>query len=81
MTPSNRRKWMALGIVIASPVVFLLFQLLRPYSFPVPTPNGYEDFIKAASSIEGDLFGASQEDLRTFIAQNSAALALVEAGL
>jgi hypothetical protein len=51
---------------------------------PLPQPNGYDDFLRAASNITGEVVDdatATTNDLRLFLAQNTDALAQIKTGL
>ncbi len=51
---------------------------------PLPTPNGYDDFVKAGQTVSGnasDYRSMNEEQLRQFVAGNAQALKLVRAGL
>lgn len=55
-----------------------------PPSRPLPNPNGYEDFLKAADTLSGDVSGSSAMDhgpLRQLISSNAQPLQLLRFGL
>ncbi|MBI4663098.1 MAG: hypothetical protein HY735_30185 [Verrucomicrobia bacterium] len=87
-TPKLRRAvgaMAALGVII---VAFLIFQSVptspTPLFRPLPTPNGYDDFLKAGQLLAGpqnELSNTNAETLRPLVEQNRTALGLVRAGL
>ncbi len=49
-----------------------------------PNPNGYDDFLKAAALLVGDIYGASaldRDDLRALVSSNTEPLRLLRLGL
>ena len=51
---------------------------------PMPSPNGYDDFVKAGQTLAGNTSGydeMSDEKLRQLVTQNVEALRLVRTGL
>lgn len=81
MKIGRRAKW---GGLIVLPFLCLILFLLRgrePASFPLPSPNGYDDFLKASALLRGDWEHTNQDALRLCAAQNAQSFALVEAGL
>src|SRR5258708_1657357 len=56
----------------------------RPPDQPLPIPNGYDDFVKAAGMLAGsfsDYRNMNEVDLRAILAKNSEALKLARTGL
>ncbi len=77
-----------LGLVSAA---MLLSSPRTPSTYPVPSPNGYADFVEAGRLVERvpwapvfrsmDVEQASAEELRRYISQCGEAMGLVHAGL
>lgn len=67
--------------MVAGLVVFSTRQ--PPPSTPLPSPNGYDDFMKAHTLLTAntDFHGLSHDQLRVVVTQNAEALRLVRAGL
>src|SRR5258708_7428372 len=81
-----RRTFFALGIaMVAALLAFLALRPATPFPpVPLPTPNGYDDFLKAgrvASATTMDYRSMSQQELREFVIQNTEALKVLRAGL
>ena len=49
MNSRKRLKWIGAVVLVALAVLFIAYFPGRPPSFPVPTPNGYDDFVRAAA--------------------------------
>jgi len=65
----------ALGLVVFRPA---------PPPPPLPNPNGYDDFLAADKLVVGDalnLYDLKDEELKTIVEQNRAALQAVRQGL
>jgi hypothetical protein len=81
----NPFRYALLGVlVIGFVIVCVLVIPSRPPSPPLPTPNGYDDFLKAAEIAvpEGRAFGQLDDDeLRNVVNQNHSTLDLVHRGL
>ena len=64
-------------------VVFLFVGRTSPPS-PLPNPNGYDDFLKAAALLTGNVGNAStldHEGLRALVSTNAESLRLLRLGL
>lgn len=77
---------LALAVVVVLANVWLFaFTLGRPpASPPLPNPNGYDDFVKAAGLVTGDVTNADDLDpdaLRALVATNAESLRLLRLGL
>jgi hypothetical protein len=90
MSRSFFSKLWPLAFVFAAVVGVLVFELVKPSpppAFPpLPSPNGYDDFVKANKLLVGrplDMIGTntSTESLRVFVESNRQALDLVRVGL
>lgn len=70
-----------LGLLLLAVVLF--FALGPKPAKPLPNPNGYDDLLKAAQSVEKSPVAdpASQEELTAWVSSNSAALQLLRVGL
>ena len=84
----NKRLWLgliAVGAVFAASLAYFAWPRPIPGPPPLPSPNGYDDFLKAADSIVGnanfDASKASGEELREFVEGNRGARELVRVGL
>ncbi|HXR46346.1 MAG TPA: hypothetical protein VN784_02810 [Candidatus Limnocylindrales bacterium] len=89
MTVRTRNRLIALSIV-AAPFIFLLCLLLfwdaepLPPVPPLPSPNGYNDLVKAGQMITGDVWNydeMGQSELRATAQSNSNAIQLARTGL
>lgn len=73
-----------LAFVVVLATCLLFFQP-RPQAIPpLPTPNGYDDFVKARTLLatnNGDFYQMDADELRELAVQNAEALRLVRAGL
>ncbi len=70
--------------VLAMLAVLVLFVGRAPLPPPLPNPNGYDDFMKAAELLTGDVGNASALDhdgLRALVSTNSESLRLLRLGL
>ena len=79
------RLLLALVVVFVLATLTVLFLLVggTPPT-PLPNPNGYDDFLKAATALTGDVGNASALDhdsLRALLATNSESLRLLRLGL
>ena len=79
-----------LAFVSTAVVGVLVFELVKPSRLPafppLPSPNGYDDFVKANKLLVGRPFdmirtNTSTESLRVFVESNRQALDLVRVGL
>jgi len=79
-------------LLLALTVIFVLAMLTVLFLFvgrtappsPLPNPNGYDDFLKAAALLTGDVGNASTLDhdgLRALVSTNSESLRLLRLGL
>ncbi len=81
------RKWLITLIVVVVLTIFgwLIFNSRQlPASPPLPSPNGYDDFVKAGQLLADktpDYRELSDENLRKLVTQNAQALNLVRTGL
>ncbi len=74
---------LALGTVFLVALGLVVFRPTQPPS-PLPNPNGYDDFLAADKLVVGDalnLYDVKDEELRTVVGQNRAALQAVRQGL
>ena len=79
-----RRILVALLLVLIAVGAFLLWPARTPTSEPVPSPNGYDDFVKAAALLAPATFelrDLADGELRDVVTQNRAALKLLRSGL
>src|SRR6267143_1844967 len=75
---------LALGTVFLIALGLVVFRPAPPPSPPLPNPNGYDDFLAAEKLMVGDtssLYEVKDEELRTVVGQNRAALQTVRQGL
>lgn len=82
----SRKRWilLLLLLVVAGLAALLLWPSPRPVApAALPSPNGYDDLLKAAAARQGavDASAASTEELRGFVEDNREALRLVRVGL
>lgn len=81
------RKWLLSMLVVVAfgLMAWVMFLAGRPAPLPpLPNPNGYDNFVKAAEMLSAtleDYREASAEKLRTYVATNSAVLAQLRIGL
>jgi hypothetical protein len=72
-------------VVVLANVWLIAFTLGRPPATPpLPNPNGYDDLVKAAGLVTGDVFNADaldHEELRALVATNTESLRLLRLGL
>jgi hypothetical protein len=79
-----RRIIVGIALAVVAAGVFLLWPSRTPVAESVPSPNGYDDLLKAAELISRDTFGLrdrSDAELRKTVEQNRAALELVRSAL
>jgi hypothetical protein len=86
MPRKTRTTWaVALVALVIGALAWVIFALTRPAVVPsLPNPNGYDDFVKAAASISGNIDNLKDLDhdgLRSMISSNAEALRLVRRGL
>jgi hypothetical protein len=85
MTRKTRTLLLALVAVILLAMLAVLFLCLgRTPQPPLPNPNGYDDFLKAAAPLTGDAVSASMlshEALRALVSTNAESLRLLRLGL
>src|SRR5882762_10319133 len=86
MFPKLRKPLLALVVLIV--IVGFAVLVLRPGGTParapLPNPNGYDDFIKAAALLTGDVGNSpslDQEALRKLVSANAEALRVLRLGL
>jgi hypothetical protein len=77
---------LAFALVLVLANVWLIAFTLGgpPPSPPLPNPNGYDDFVKAAGLLTGDISNAyalSHDELRALVAANTESLQLLHLGL
>jgi hypothetical protein len=81
------RRALLLGLAALAALLLTLALLParhQPPSPPLPNPNGYDDFLKAATLLTGDILNApslGHDDLQALLATNAQALALARLGL
>ena len=71
-------------LTLATLVAVIIVKPQPHFEEPLPSPNGYDDFLKAGSLISGDApywQDVSIEELRPIVATNQSILELVRAGL
>ena len=72
-------------VVVLANVWLIAFTLGRPTARPpLPSPNGYDDFLKAAALLTGDVYqltNLNHDGLRALVAANAETLRLLELGL
>jgi hypothetical protein len=83
---SRRRKcWFIVAAAAAVVVVALLILWpVRPSQVALPSPNGYDDIVKAGAMLvvlQGDYRQLAEPELRQLVASNAPALELVRTGL
>src|SRR5882672_9833670 len=79
----RRRVWMPCAFVTALVLIYALWPepKIDPAP-PLPSPNGYDDFIKAGQLlISADYSRMSREELRSVVGTNQEPLRLVRLGL
>jgi hypothetical protein len=87
VVPQKLRKLLVALMIVAalSVVVLLAVTTARPPPRPpLPSPNGYDDFVTAGGAVTGDLDNSSTLDhdaLRDLIATNTESLRLLRLGL
>src|ERR1035441_6890938 len=86
MLRNPRIMLLALVVVVGRANVWLIaFTLGRPPARPpLPNPNGYDDFLKAATLLTGDVYELStlnHDGLRALVATNAETLRLLKLGL
>ena len=73
------------GVLVLGLMTLLIINTGSPTPAPVPNPNGYDDFVRAATLVTGDVYGEHSEpglvSLRALVATNSESLRLVRLGL
>jgi hypothetical protein len=81
----KRTKFVIALLLLGPPAIFLYlkFQEVTLYT-PLPNPNGYDQFVKAAEMLKGDASAfkeMNEQELVDLIAPNAEALALVDSAL
>ncbi len=82
-----KHRWVRAGGVFLAALVLVYWLWPNPPAAPatpLPSPNGYDDFVKAGSllfSISEDYRQMSKEDLRSYVTTNQEPLRLVRLGL
>src|SRR6266852_1307497 len=82
-TRSVRIYGLVLGGVFLVALGLVVFRPAQP-SPPLPNPNGYDDFLTAEKLIVGDtsnLYDIKNQELKSVVEQNRAALQTVRGGL
>src|SRR5262245_21166679 len=81
----RRRRWLIVAAAASVVVVALLvFWPVRPSPVVLPSPNGYDDIVKAGAMqvvLQGDYRQLTEPELRQLVASNAPALALLRTGL
>jgi hypothetical protein len=87
MTRAVIRSLIALGILAVGLFVITVVLILRqpaPTAPVLPSPNGYDDFVKAGQMLSGDVSGyrdLTEAQLRSLVMTNAGALNLMRTGL
>lgn len=86
MAPKTRTLLLALVaiFVLVTLAVFILFVDRPPPLRPTPNPNGYDDFLRAATllrDVGGNVPALDHDDLRAWVSTNSEALRVLHLGL
>ena len=79
-----RRIILGLALVLVAAGVLLLWPSRTPVAESVPSPNGYDDFLKAAGFLSPTTFefrDLAEGELRDMVTQNRAALKLLRSAL
>jgi len=85
--PQKFRTLLLASVVIAvlAVVAMFVFSTARPPVYPpLPNPNGYDDFLRAAAQIKGDAATSSTLDhdsRRQLISSNAEPLRMIRVGL
>jgi hypothetical protein len=81
----NRKLLLGAAVIAVTALLVFAFIFTRPpESLSLPNPNGYDDFLKAASLLSGDLGNAStlnHDGIRTLVSTNAEPLRLLRLGL
>jgi len=80
----GRRLWLIGAFVTALLLAWLLWPEPKTVSAPLPSPNGYDDFVKAGKllvSISSDYTKMPAEELRAYVGTNQEPLRLLRLGL
>src|SRR5258706_452007 len=73
-----------LSLALVTAGVFILWPSQTPVAEPVPTPNGYDDILKAAALLSPathEIRDLAERELREMVTQNGAALKLLRSAL
>jgi len=86
MPPRFRTSLLALVVIflLALLMVLVMFRSQTPPRPPVPSPNGYDDFVKAGEAVTDNVDDFAQLDhdsLRALVTTNAESLRLLRAGL
>jgi hypothetical protein len=85
MTKAPKTVLIVVTIVLLAVVSLIVFSPIRPPAQPpLPNPNGYDDFVKAAGQVTDDAGNAptlDRDNLRALISSNAEPLQLVRVGL
>jgi hypothetical protein len=86
MALTGRKLLLALAVFVVGILLAALAITLSgpPTRSPLPNPNGYNDFLKAAAVLTGDVGNAStlaHDDLRALVSTNAESLRLLRLGL
>src|SRR5687768_1585617 len=83
-----KKLWLGLTLVVvvfAAGLAYLVWPRGAASPPPLPSPNGYDDFLAAADKLvwaaNFDAANASEDELREFIESNRSALAQLRVGL
>jgi len=80
-----RKLLLGLAVIAVAGLLVLALVVGKPPTIPpLPSPNGYDDFLKAASWLSGDVGNASALDhdsLRALVSTNAESLRLLRLGL
>jgi len=76
--------WVSLTVFPALLLVCLLWPKTNPSEAPLPSPNGYDDFLRARDSFRAqsvEVKYAPPDELRVYVATNTEALKFIRTGL
>ena len=82
----HRRKWLFVGIgalflLGLLSIGYVKFQAATPQRRPLPTPNGFDDLVRAGNLIEGEIPAADLDRSLSVVERNREALKTARAGL
>jgi hypothetical protein len=83
MSRKIRNLLLALAVLFVPALLsFLVLSMRRPPRPPVPNPNGYVDFFKAAALVTGDILSATnRENIQAALSANAEPLRLIRLGI